>query len=149
MTMPIVEGWISAEFQRLAQIIEDYDSYLELRYTPPQFVTNENYPYHIWDTRTNYVVMVVSHLDPIEDILTKLFNIDNKNGDVLKSMNAKNAAIQAVKMRKWLDEREERVDFTSFVFNNEKNYWTHDGRKRDAEFNDLGSTKKVIDGGRS
>jgi hypothetical protein len=149
MFVPELDRWISEEFSRLAEIIQDYDPYLELRWIPPEHRTDpedKKNPYCIWDTRTNYVVMFASELDSPVAILAKLFDIDNKNGDVNKRLQAHNAAQQAMQMREWLDEREAAKDFSAFVFSNKKNYWTHEGRKRDDEFRDLGSVRKVIDG---
>ena len=146
--MQELDRWISAEFQRLAEIVQDYDHNLELRWIPPELRSDpqdKKSPYCIWDTKYNHVVMFASELDTPVDILARLFDIDNKNGDVLSRLSAQNAAKRAMLLKEEMDAREEAMDFSAFVFGNEKNYWTHEGRKRDAEFNDLGPIKKVIE----
>jgi hypothetical protein len=151
--VPADDGrWVNEEFARLAEIIQDYSNAvyasLELRWIPSEHRTgpeDRKNPYAVVDTRTNYIVFTASELDTPTDILARLFDIDNKDGDLLKRLEAHNAAVEAMRMKRYMDELEATRDFKAFVFQNEKNYWVHDGRKRDAEFRDLGPIRQVIE----
>lgn len=151
--VPEVDRWISAEFTRLAEIIRDY-SYsnncdLELRWIPPEHRSDpedKKKPYCIWDNDRKHVVMFASELDNPVDILAKLFNIDNKNGNVLDKMLAHNKAIEAMRLKEQLDQQEAAIDLAAFALGNTKSSWWHAGRKFDDEFREIPESKpKVIE----
>ncbi len=117
--------WVNEHFHRLAEIIQDYDPALELQWIPPgQRDTDEEKktPYRIIDTRSNYIVCFASERDSAEDILARLWGADNKQGSVLDRMEAKNAAIEAFKLKERMDEEEMKKDFTAFLIGTKKNY---------------------------
>lgn len=143
----MIEQWISAEFHRLAEIIEDYDHTLELRWIPPaqrETQTDKQKCYIIVDTRTNKIVLFANELDSPTNILARLWGMDSAKGNVLSRLDAHNAAVQAMKLKEEVDRQEAEKDFSLFLLNNQTNYWIHEGHKRDADFNDLGPVKKVI-----
>ena len=143
----MIEEWISAEFHRLAEIISDYDEYLELQWIPPQKREDQldkTKCYRIMDTRNNKIILYANELDSPVDILARLWGSDSAKGNVLSRVDAHNAAVKAMRLREELDIREAELDFSIFVLKNERNYWVHQGKKRDAEFNDLGSIRKII-----
>lgn len=139
MLPPEVNRWISEEFSRLAEIVKDYDEHLELRWIPPELRTDPNdrkNPYaivHSPPDKPAYVVMFASELDNPKDILEKLFNIDNKNGDVFKAMMAHNRAVKAFQLKEQMDELEEARDLTAFAIKNTKSRWQHNGITYDDE----------------
>lgn len=107
-TPPETEQWISAEFTRLAEIIQDYDQHLQLRWIPPDKRTRDDKkPYVIWDICSNTPVLYASELDSPVEILTKLWSADNDKGNVLTRLDAHNAAVEAMKLKERLDEYEE------------------------------------------
>lgn len=129
------EYWISEEFERLARMVKDYDEFLEFQWIAPEdrvTVTDRAAPYRILDTRNNKVVMYATEVDTPTEILARLFEADNLTGDVLKKIDAHNAAVKAIQLKKELDEREAAMDFSAFVVGNRKNYWKHDGIKYDS-----------------
>jgi multidrug resistance efflux pump len=67
--------------------------------------------------------------DTPERILERLFMSDNKHGDVLARLDAKNAAIRAMEMRAKLDEAEERKDQAAW-FAKTKKHQVHVGKGR-------------------
>lgn len=148
MYVPELDRWISAEFSRLAEIIQDYNidgANLELRWIPPDQRTEEDKkPYVVWDNNANVPVLFASELDTPIEILAKLFDIDNRNGDVLKRMHAHNAAQRAFQLKEEMDRMEQAHDFSAFVLANKKSVWKHDGQKYDEEFRKLGTGKQVI-----
>ncbi len=133
MYIPVDDGrWVNADFERLARVIKDYDENLELRWIPPDKRTrNDKKPYVIVDIRLNEVVLYASELDTPEDILARLFIADNEKGNVLSKIDAYNNAIKAMKMKEWLDEREDMRDQANFLFSSPLNTIKFNGKKLD------------------
>jgi hypothetical protein len=120
----LIEQWISAEFNRLAEIIEDYDSYLELRWIPPdkrETQLDKAQCYCIIDTRNNKIVLFANELDSPVDILARLWGMDSNKGNVLSRLDAHNAAVKAMRLKEELDKKEAQLYFNKFVFENKKN----------------------------
>jgi hypothetical protein len=143
-----VDEWVSAEFQRLAEVINDYDPYLFLEMVPvaeQQHLIDKSKVFRIVDDRTRTVVMHADSLSNPADILAKLWSSDSKHGQVLARLDAHNRAVEILKLKERIDEQEAQKDFSAFVIKNKKSRWTHDGRVRDDEFRDLGSVRTVID----
>lgn len=143
----MIDEWISAEFNRLAEIIEDYDPYLELQYIPPgkrETQVDKSKCYRIVDTRNNKIVLFANELDSPVDILARLWGMDSAHGNVLTRLDAHNAAVKAMQLKEEIDAKEAELDLSNFILRNNKNYWLHNGRKRDADFRDLGSVRKHI-----
>lgn len=138
--VPEVDRWISKEFQRLAEIVQDYDHHLELRWIPPENradLFDRSKPYCIWDTGTNTPVMFASELDSPVDILEKLFSADNTKQDVLTQLEAHNTAVAAMKLKERMDKQEEARDLSAFAVRNQKNTWKHRGKKYDSEMREI------------
>jgi hypothetical protein len=145
--MTNLDQWVSAEFQNLAQVIYDYDNYLEFQMVPlseHHTLLDKSKVFRIVDTRTNNIVLYADSLTNPREILTRLFMMDQKNGDVLAILDAQNAAAEALKNEKIIAEQEARKDFVAFVMNNTKSRWTHEGHAFDDEFRDLGPVSKTI-----
>lgn len=132
--------WVDENFARVAEIIKDYDPYLEFRWIPPdKRVTKEDKskPYCVVDTRTNTIVFYASELDTPEEILTKVFDADNYRGDVMKRLDARNAAVKALEMKTLMDEMEEAKDKAAFLMGTKKNFIRHDGYLLDDQLRKL------------
>jgi hypothetical protein len=117
--------WVSENFQRLAEIIKDYDPYLELRWIPPgqrESDADKKNPYCIIDTRSNYIVMFASERDNPQTILARLFSADNKHGSVLDRVDAENAAAEAFRLKQQMDDEELKKDFISWLIGTKQNY---------------------------
>lgn len=137
-----VDQWVCAEFERLAQVICDFDPYLQLEMVPVAewgSLIDKSKVFRIVDDRTNKVVLYADSLANPVSILERLWSMDSTKGSVVNRLDAHNAAVQALKMQEYLETREEMQDFSTFVFKNEKSRWKHKGVIRDAEFRDLGS----------
>lgn len=124
--IPTDDGrWVSEHYERLARVVKDYDPQFELRWIPPEHrATPEDRKncYVIWDTYTNSAVLHAGELDTPESILGRLFDSDNKHGNVLERIDAHNAAIEALRMKEKLDAAEERQDYISWLIGTKKNY---------------------------
>lgn len=145
--MSEVDEWVSAEFQRLAEIINDYDEYLFLEMVPVaehQHLIDKSKVFRIVDDRTKKIVLYADSLSNPKEILTRLWSMDSTRGNVLSRLDAVNAAEEALRLKEQLDIREAQMDFSAFIVANTKSRWVHEGRVRDDEFRDLGSVRKHI-----
>lgn len=142
--IPANDGrWVDENFARLAEIVQDYDYYLELRWIPPDKRTRDDKkPYIIVDTRTNIPVVYANELDTPVGILAKLFDADNKNGDVLKRLEAHNAAVEIFKAKYNMDLLEMAHDKARFLFKSPLNTLTMDGKKFDDQRRQCGEAKE-------
>lgn len=146
--MSEIDNWVSAEFQRLAEIVNDYDHHLFLEYIPPERqkeLYDKQKCFRIVDERTNSVVLYADSLSNPKEILTRLWSMDLKQGDVVGRLDAANRAAEILKIKEELDRREAQKDFAAFIIKNTKSRWEHDGKIYDDEFRNLGPKTTVID----
>lgn len=126
MFVPTDDGrWVSEQYERLAQVVQDYDPQFELRWIPSEHRSepeDRKNCYVIWDIIANAPVLFAGELDNPETILGKLFDADNKHGNVLDRVNAHNAAIEALKLREELDRRNEQMDKVAWLMETKKNF---------------------------
>lgn len=124
--------WVSEDFERLARIIKDYDSNLELRWIPPAMRTRDDKkPYVVVDTRTNHAIVHASELDTPTDILVRLVDSDNAKGDVVDRLETRELAIKLQQQKKWMDELEQAKEKANFLMNSPLHYAKMDGVKYD------------------
>lgn len=145
--MSDIDSWVSAEFQRLAEIVNDYDENLFLEMVPvaeQQNLNDKSKVFRIIDDRNKKIVLYADSLANPKEILTRLWSMDQKHGNVLARLDAANAAEEALKLKEQIDEREARNDFAAFVIANTKSRWVHEGRVRDDEFRDLGPVRRHL-----
>lgn len=143
-----MDGWVSAEFQNLAEVLYDYDPDLSLEMIPlPEWdnLIDKSKIFRVVDTKRNKIVLYADSLSSPSDILARIWSMDQSKNNVVANLDAKNAAIEALEMRRRLDELEAQKDFSMFVAKNQKSRWFHAGRVRDEHFNDLGPVSKVVD----
>lgn len=126
MFVPTDDGrWVSENYERLARVVQDYDPQFELRWIPPEHrETPDDISkcYVIWDIISNAPVLFAGELDTPEQILGRLFDSDNKHGNVLERIDAHNNAIKALRMKEQMDVAEERQDKISWLIGTKKNY---------------------------
>jgi hypothetical protein len=145
--MDPVKDWISQEFANLAEVLHDYDRHLALEMVPVAEwagLVDKSKVFRVVDTHRNKIVLYASSLSNPEDILARVWSMDQNKNDVVSNLDARNAAIQALQMRKNLDEMEEQKEFALFIIKNQKSTWHHNGRVRDEHFRDKGPVRKVI-----
>lgn len=117
--------WVSEKYMRLAEIVHDYDPQFELRWIPPEHRTDPQditKCYVIWDIVTNNPVLYAGELDTPEHVLGRLFDADNKHGNVLERIDAHNAAIEAFKLKEEMDIREEQREKVAWLMGTKKNF---------------------------
>lgn len=135
MYIPTDDGrWVSEEFERLARIIQDYDQDLELRWIPPEHRTRDDKsPYCVFDTRVQQPVFFATELDTPESILARLFDSDNKQGNVLTRLEKQEAATKAMQLKAQADEWEDMHDQANFFKNSHLHTLKFNGKKFDHE----------------
>lgn len=146
--MDQIDGWVSAEFQNLAEVLSDYDPYLALEMVPVaerDKLTDMSKIFRVVDTKRNKIVLYADILTQPKEILARIWSMDQTYNKVVSNIDRQNEAAQALMMKKHLDEIEERKELALFIAKNQKSRWRHDGRIRDEHFNDLGSGTTVID----
>ena len=145
--MDQLDEWVSQEFQNLAEVLADYDSSLALEMIPKKYwadLHDKTKIFRVVDTQRNSVVMTFSSITSPQEILGEIWSRDLNKNDVIGRMDKQNAAAEALKLRKNLDELEAQKDFALFVIGNKKSRWVHGGRVKDDEFRDLGPVRKYI-----
>ena len=124
--VPTDDGrWVSEQYERLARVVQDYDPQFELRWIPPEHrATPDDIKkcYVVWDIVANAPVLFAGELDTPEDILTRLFDSDNKHGNVLERLDKHNKAVELMKMKEKMDLAEERQEYVAWLMQTQKNY---------------------------
>ncbi len=115
----------SSKMQRLAEIFEDYDPELELQWIPPEYRTSDHSPqYRLVHNSSRFGTYVIGkfyeHDDP-EQVLARFIAGDTRRFDVLGQLEAQEVAQDAFRMKKWLDEQDERTDMVR-MFMSDRNY---------------------------
>lgn len=126
------DGYFRSEkMLRLAEILEDFSPELELRWIPPdkRNDVDKSKPYcivHIPSNRAkpSYVVMYVTELDDPVDVLARLWYGDTRRDDVLRKVEAREAAEKAFQMKKHMEETQEKADLFHFLMTNRSKFWT-------------------------
>lgn len=138
-----INQWISEKFALLAEIVQDYDPYLELRWIPPDKRTRDDKkPYVVVDTRNNTPVQYASDLDVPEQVLAQIIQGDNRNGSVLSKLEAYEAAHKLFLMREYLDKMEEAAEEAKFFMKSPLNWLHFNGKKFDDQRRVVGTTKE-------
>ena len=104
----------------MAQIIADYDENLELAWVPPENrELNEEYPFAViyTDPRTHErsIALRVKENEFDHRILARLWQNDNKNGNVLDRLDAEDAAVRAIEMQKQMEADEEARELAAWM----------------------------------
>jgi hypothetical protein len=138
-----INQWISEKFSVLAEIVQDYDPYLELRWIPPdQRTRDDKKPYVVVDTRTNTPVIYASDLDIPEQILASIIEGDNKNGSILQKLEAQETAAKLFQMKEFLNRIEEAHDIAEYLVKSPLNWVTFNGKKLDDQRRVIGTAKE-------
>jgi hypothetical protein len=131
VAIPTDDGrWVSEAHARIAEIIQDYDDTLELAWIPPdKRVDPRDPPFAVIcrprNNKPPYIVFKSDTCD--ESLLARLFASDNKDGNVLRNIEAQEAAREAVRLKKLMDEEEFRKDFVASIAKSHLNSYKHNG----------------------
>ena len=121
-------GALPAKYERIAEIINDYDPNLELRWIPPADRTVlDREPFAIWNTQFDYLVGTFREDEMDHRIIAHLFSINNANGSVLDRLEREEAARQALALKEQMDQQEEERAFMKSVIKSNKSVYRHNG----------------------
>lgn len=111
--------WVNADVMRVAQIINEYDPNLRLVWIEPENRTvHDDKPYAVVGTDgqgREYFVMRLSEAEMDHRVLERLWTQDNGNGDVLAALDAKNAALKAIELKKEIERQEEARELAAWM----------------------------------
>lgn len=123
---------LSADHQRIAEIIQDYDSRLKLGWIPPDKRTGfDGKPFAIICTQDDgfeYIVVALREEDVDHRLIGALFRAAGGEGNQLDIMEAEEAARKVLQMKSQMDDFEEKQDFAKFALASRKNYIRHNGK---------------------
>lgn len=141
--VPADDGrWVDENYARLAELVNDYDNWLELRWIPPERRTRDDKkPYVVVDTRIEQPVLYASETDTPQEILTKLYMADNKDVKVISRIEASERAIKAIKQKEYQEGMDEAHDLARFLFQSPLNTLRHNGKKFDESRRSVGPSK--------
>ena len=120
----ITEGgrMVDAEVERIAAIIQDYDPNLRLAWVPPENrEINEEFPFAVLydnpNTGREELVMRLRADEVDHRVLKRLWENDNRNGNVLDAIETEEAARKAVEYQRMMDEHLERQELAAWMVN--------------------------------
>ena len=120
---------VSETHRRVAEIIQDYDPYLELHWIPPgSRGPLDSKPWavvHRPPGKPAYYVLFAEDAD--ERLLARLFSADNRDKNVLAEMDKMNDAVQALKLKKEMEERQDSHDLAASILRSRKIHYRHNG----------------------
>jgi hypothetical protein len=126
--------FVSGEHQRIAEIINDYDSEMTLVWIPPENRNlNEEFPFAIMHTMPDghtYVVRKVREREVNEELVAWLWTNDLAKQGVTKIslyLESLENAKKAVKLKREIEEAKQRKDFWTSVLEG-PNYYRHNGK---------------------
>lgn len=117
--------FVSQKWMFLAEMLQDYNQSLELRWIPTELRSPEDRdkPYMVVSRDKQgkeYVVLYASELDQPEEIMTRIINSDMKHGNVLDRMEVRNNVQKLFDLRKKEEELAEREDFARWLVETKK-----------------------------
>jgi hypothetical protein len=136
VAVPMSDGsWVSTKVARTAEIIADYDPNLEVRWIPRDRRNPGDDAFqivqHCPDGAARVVMSVATEAEFDERVLERLWAADNAREDVQARLEAHNAAIRAMELKKQVEAAEEARDVAASVFASPLNRYVHNGLRYD------------------
>lgn len=137
MNLPVPHedgSFISQKVSRVVEIIRDYDHNIDVRWIPPNQRGAEDPAFAIVGKDIHgreYVIFYVQDESQFDGrVLERLFQMDQaKNGNVLSDIDAKNAAVRAIRAKLHQEQLEEAHDLAQSILKSKKHTYRHDGVK--------------------
>lgn len=129
--VPTEEGYfVSEKHARISEIISDYDPTLSLQWIPPDKREPGDQPFAVLCVPANGRSYVVCYADDVDErLLARIFEGDNAKGNVLSSVEANNAAVRALQLKKAMEDREEAHELAASILRSPKSTYRHNGVK--------------------
>lgn len=117
--------FVSQKWMFLAEMLQDYNPSLELRWIPPdkRSAEDRDKPYmvaHRDRLGKEYIVLYASETDSPEEIMTRVIYSDMKHGDVLDRMEIRNNVNRLFELRRREEELAEQEEFAAWLLKTNK-----------------------------
>lgn len=126
-------GVLPAHYERIAEIINDYNPDMELVWIPPAernaFDTKPFAIRHNPPGKPSYIIGFFSEEQMDHRIIAHLFAHDTTRTDVLSNLEREEAAKQALHMKERMEADEIRKDFAKSLLKSRKHVYRHNGKK--------------------
>lgn len=124
--------FVPAKHERLAEIINDYDSSLDLVLVPAQQPPDPQYAVIQWVDHETYWIVSWWHQHELDErILEQIWKNDFQKhhpNEIWNEMMAKQEAVALMEQKKQEDEDAERWDLAKSILQSEKNWYKHNGK---------------------
>lgn len=128
--VPVDGTFVSQNHLHIAEIINDYDPTLSLAWIPADKREPGDAPFAVVHRPLGGPEYVVFYADQCDErILERLWRNDITKTNVLSDLESHNAALEAVKLKKEMEEAAERQDLVASIVKSKKNTYKHDGVK--------------------
>ena len=112
-------GAFPDRISRVAEILQDYNPYLELRFIPVDKRTAfDSKPFAVWHCPPDgpeYMIMAVKEDRVDHRLLADIFKQDNSRQDVLAHIEADERAAEIYRLKEEMDAREAAMEFTEWA----------------------------------
>lgn len=120
--------FVSEKHARIAEIIHDYDPTLELAWVPPERREPGDKPFAVVHSPMDSAPYVVCYADDCDErLLARVFSMDSAKHDIWSEMEAQNQAVEALKLKKQMEEMEESHEIAASILRSPKSVYKHNG----------------------
>lgn len=129
--------WLSAEHQRVAEVIKDYDPNLELVWIPPEGRTEEEdrrKPFglvHRQPDGHTYLIFTLSEAEVNHTLLARIFEADMHKHDPTRTINKIELNEQAMRLmqaKKIEEQKQEYMEFAHALLKSPLHTYRHNGK---------------------
>ncbi len=126
---PVDGHFVSQKQVRINEILQDYDSSLQLQWIPPDKRSSTDLAFRVVCFpmgRAPYLVCTAEEAD--ERLLARVFEADQKNSpNKLSFLDNYNAALELSRAKEAADKRQEDHELAASIIRNTKSHYRHGG----------------------
>lgn len=124
--------WISDRVSRIVEIINDYDPSIVVEWVPPDQRQLGDPAFRLMEVRDDNKRFVMFYVQTEaefnESVLERIFQSDAaKNGFSLSTIDAKNDALKAIKLKAQMEELDEANDLAATILKSPLHKFRHNG----------------------
>lgn len=127
--VPDAQAPINEDHRRIAEILKEYDPYLELHFIPPGSRTMTDVkPWAVVCRQPGMDPYVIFYCDDANELLlARVIRADNANKNVLNEIEAANLAVEALQAKRMGEERHEAHLQAAAILASSKTHYKHNG----------------------
>lgn len=126
---PVDGHFVSAKQVRINEILQDYDSKLQLQWIPPGERSSHDLAFRVVcfpDGKAPYLVCTAEEAN--EQLLAKVFEADQRNSpNKLSYIDNYNRALELARIKEAEEKRQEDHELAASIIRNRKSSYTHKG----------------------